>query len=191
MTYASTKDLDFSQVTSETDGATLKAYIVNAFDGSALTLSSVDVVPAQTGLLLKGSADAVFTVPVAANASAPTTNYLVGVTDAATVVPVTENGKTNFILANGSYGIDWYTLSKAGAIGANKAYLSLPPSTTSSGFTWVYDDEDGNEATGVKTTNYTNYTNYDGAWYDMQGRRIAKPTQKGVYVHNGRKVVVK
>ena len=58
-----------------------------------------------------------------------------------------------------------------------------------------------NEATGIKTTkvqldgpegkvNYTNLTNYD-TWYTLDGRRVAKPTQKGVYVHTGRKVVVK
>ena len=28
-------------------------------------------------------------------------------------------------------------------------------------------------------------------WYDLNGRRIEKPTQKGVYIHNGKKVIVK
>ena len=28
-------------------------------------------------------------------------------------------------------------------------------------------------------------------WYDMQGRRIDKPARKGVYIHNGKKVVIK
>ena len=32
----------------------------------------------------------------------------------------------------------------------------------------------------------------DGEWYDLQGRRLdSKPTQKGIYIHNGRKVVKK
>jgi len=30
-----------------------------------------------------------------------------------------------------------------------------------------------------------------GAWYDMQGRRIDKPARKGVYIRNGKKIVVK
>ena len=30
-----------------------------------------------------------------------------------------------------------------------------------------------------------------GAWYDMQGRRIDKPARKGVYIHNGKAVVIK
>ena len=69
-------------------------------------------------------------------------NLLVGVTDGATIVHQTEGSYTNFILANGKYGIDWYTLSEAGAIGANKAYLQLPTAEVSNGraFTWVYDD---------------------------------------------------
>ena len=32
--------------------------------------------------------------------------------------------------------------------------------------------------------------NSAGAWYDLQGRRIEKPTRKGLYIRNGVKVVV-
>jgi hypothetical protein len=28
-------------------------------------------------------------------------------------------------------------------------------------------------------------------WFDLQGRRISKPTAKGVYINNGNKVMVK
>ena len=44
------------------------------------------------------------------------------------------------------------------------------------------------EATGITTTNYTNFTN--GDWYNLQGRKVNKAV-KGVYIMNGRKVVVK
>ena len=119
--------------------------------------------------------------------SAPATNYLHGVTDAMTVVNKTNDGNTNFILANGKYGIDWYTLSEAGAIGANKAYLSLPTASLGSnaaGFTWVYDGE----TTGIRP----GPSLYGGEWYDLSGRKLdGKPTQKGLYIHNGKKVVVK
>lgn len=30
-----------------------------------------------------------------------------------------------------------------------------------------------------------------GEWYDLSGRRIAKPAAKGIYIHNGRKVLVR
>jgi hypothetical protein len=31
----------------------------------------------------------------------------------------------------------------------------------------------------------------NGAWYTIDGRRIAAPTQRGIYIHNGKKYVVK
>ena len=34
-------------------------------------------------------------------------------------------------------------------------------------------------------------TDVADTWYDLNGRRIAKPVQKGFYIHNGQKVVVK
>lgn len=50
---------------------------------------------------------------------------------------------------------------------------------------YFFDDED---TTGIIST--TNFTN-SGAWYDMQGRKLdGKPTKKGLYIVNGRKVVV-
>ena len=196
MTYASKEALDFSKVTPETDGATLTAYIVSNFDGdnSTLTLTTAGAVPAGTGLLLKGTANAQFTVPVATSATAPATIYLVGVTDGTTSVPVTTDTNTNFILANGTHGINWYTLSTSGAIGANKAYLSLPTdqlnlSNSAPGFTWVYDD-------GV-TTPLLSPEGEDGglvgvSWYTLDGRKLSgKPTTKGLYIHNGRKTVIK
>ena len=46
------------------------------------------------------------------------------------------------------------------------------------------------EATGIK---YIRTTDADGSeqWYDLNGRRISRPTKKGVYIHNGRKEAVK
>jgi len=60
----------------------------------------------------------------------------------------TEGSYTNFILANGSHGIGFYTLSQAGEIGAGKAYLQLPTAAISSNgarsLTMLFDDEDKN-----------------------------------------------
>ena len=49
----------------------------------------------------------------------------------------------------------------------------------------------GDEATGITNTTLTNRTNVaDGIVYDLQGRRISQPT-RGLYIQNGRKVLVK
>ena len=51
---------------------------------------------------------------------------------------------------------------------------------------------DGDEAQGITTTNFTNFTNSSGAWYTLDGVKLDKmPTRKGVYIRNGRKVVIK
>jgi hypothetical protein len=48
------------------------------------------------------------------------------------------------------------------------------------------------ETTGITTTNDANYTNKTDAWYDLQGRRVSgKPMAKGLYINNGKKVVIK
>ena len=56
-----------------------------------------------------------------------------------------------------------------------------------------YKKKEGDTGTGLKspalpTTNDTDDTNPDGTWFDLQGRKFTgKPTQKGVYINNGKK----
>lgn len=187
MTYASAYDLDFTDV----DGLT--AYTATAINNNTLTLTAVNKAPAGTGLLLKGTANTNFTVPAADDATAITSNYLVGVLNGETVVQQAETIETvdytNFILANGSYGIDWYTLSESGAIGANKAYLRLPTSALSNGARLTMEFGD---ATGVDEMRNENGEMRNGAWYTVNGVRLSgKPTRKGLYLFNGKKTVVK
>ena len=53
--------------------------------------------------------------------------------------------------------------------------------------TMVFDD-----ATGITTTNYTNFTNSDDAWYSLDGQRLmGKPAKSGIYINNGKKIVIK
>ena len=47
------------------------------------------------------------------------------------------------------------------------------------------------ETTGIQTTNFKNLTNSD-EWYTLNGVKLDKqPTKKGMYIHNGNKVVIK
>ena len=70
-----------------------------------------------------------------------------------------------------------------------RAYFELPASTPAHNF--VLDFGEGENTTGIiSTTNYTNSTNSDDACYDLQGRRVTNPT-KGLYIHHGRKVIIK
>jgi hypothetical protein len=50
----------------------------------------------------------------------------------------------------------------------------------------------GDETTNISTTNFTNDTNVNSDWYSLDGSRLnGKPTTKGIYIHNGNKVVIK
>ena len=75
------------------------------------------------------------------------------------------------------------------SIGAFRAYFELNSGASARAFVLNFGES---ETTGIlSTTNLTNFTNSD-AWYDLSGCRLnAKPTAKGLYINNGRKVVIK
>ena len=53
-------------------------------------------------------------------------------------------------------------------------------------FEWV----DGSTPTGIKTITDERGL-MDDAWYDLSGRKlVGSPTEKGIYIHRGKKVVV-
>jgi len=114
------------------------------------------------------------------------TNYLVGAT-VPTFVTVKEmrNGTnyTNFGLSNGLFRV----LSKDGLTTPsqwNRAYLSLPLDAPSPAkeFTFFID----NQTTGI---NLPSVDKDNDAWYTLGGVRVSKP-QRGIYIHNGRRVLV-
>ena len=192
MTYCSDQNLDF-------EGKPLKAYIANQYypTSGKVGLTSISKVPAETGIVIKSEnedlpgafdvSEYITDATVSADVSA---NMLKGVLSAETEVPKIDGDYTNFVLSFGSKGIGFYPLGKAGKIGANKAYLQIEtdvvyPTTSANGITLEFADET-DAIQGVETK-----TVEDGAWYTIQGVRVAQPTQSGIYIHNGRKVVVK
>ena len=75
-----------------------------------------------------------------------------------------------------------------------KCYLNL--NGISSSGTRSYYDIDGSDGTTalreVKSEGVKGEKWADGAWHDLQGRRLsAKPTNPGLYLHNGKMVVIK
>ena len=52
------------------------------------------------------------------------------------------------------------------------------------------DDLASGEATGIRTTSGPSLNGEE--WYDLQGRKLqGKPTKKGMYINNGRKMIIK
>lgn len=73
-------------------------------------------------------------------------------------------------------------------IPGNKAFLVLTNAEAQAkGF--VLEFEDGG-TTGIETIENSKYSTEDGVYYDLQGRRVENPT-RGVYIVNGKKVVIK
>lgn len=94
---------------------------------------------------------------------------------------------TFYILSkqNNNFGFFQY---KGDYMPARKAYLLIPGGNAAPGLTMVFDDE----TTEIKGTDFTDYTDKADAWYSLDGRQLDKqPTAKGVYIHNGRKEVVR
>jgi hypothetical protein len=187
-TYSNNRDLDF------TDVSGLKAYIASGFRPSTgtLILSRVYRVPAGEGLLLKGDAGS-YDIPYA-SVDEIYANLLVGVPTAATVNP-TDDSYTNFILANDALkGIGFYPLASEGEIGSNKAYLQLPtsalPAAAARRINLIFDDEE-DEVTGISASlNDKGELMNDKAVFDLQGRRVIKPT-RGLYIKDGKKFIKK
>jgi hypothetical protein len=49
----------------------------------------------------------------------------------------------------------------------------------------------GDAPTGINALSADKVQKSDGAWYTIGGQRVAQPTQKGLYIHNGKKIVIK
>lgn len=183
-TYCSPYPLDFTN-------SKLKAYIACGFSANSVMMMRVYQVPAGTGLLLKGTAGTTYTVPVN-HCNIQYANLLIGLNEITTVNP-TEGQYTNLSLTDGVFR----PFTVAGSMGPNRAYLHVlstvmgTPGTSSAKeyLTLQFDDEDG-EATGIESVGQNGKDN--GAWYTVQGVKLTgMPTEKGIYIHNGKKVVMK
>ena len=85
---------------------------------------------------------------------------------------------------------DVFYYTQSGTIPAGSVYLTKPEQTRTRGFYSLGGDD---KTTGI----YSASLNDNGGminekWYDLQGRRYdTQPTRKGIYIHNGNKVVIK
>ena len=184
-TFASPYDLNFTGVSG------VKAYIAGGFNPRTgkLVLMHVDEVPAGTGLYIKGT-KGTYTIPVE-ETEMILVNLLVGVTEDTQVPPTTDTHK-NYILANGSHGVGFYTLSQTGTISAGKAYLSIPTSSGSASANFIGLEFEDEETTGISLTPSLSPEGEGNGYYTIDGRKLeGKPTQKGVYIMNGKKIVIK
>lgn len=185
ITYCSKWDLDF------TGTYEVKAYIANGFNPETgrVILTRIEEVPAGTGLILRKDNPGEVTVPVRYT-DMYVTNLLVGVTEDTEISSVMDD-KYNFVLANGDNGVGFYPAS-SGTLAAGKAYLALPiwvMENNANAITLQFEDE---ETTGISQLTDDSEDQQNQTWYTLDGRRLnGQPTQKGIYMVKGKKVMVK
>ena len=159
--------------------AGVKAYYVSA-KGAEATMTAIDaqVIPANQGVILTSeSGDAATMVPAAGETAATITGNQLGHSAGAAKTLTAGEG---YILGNGTEGTAFYPC-KAGSLPSNKAYL-----LGNGGNAIVMNF--GNAVTGINTIAAP--ASAKAPIFDLSGRRVVKAT-KGLYIQNGKKVIVK
>ena len=159
-------------------------YTIESVNGDQAVLSDrSDAMPSNTPMLVYNKSNetkVILLIPCAEPDMAITVAPEFQGTLTGTTIAASTEGQTNYAFN----GKAFVFVKNAIEVGPNKAWLSISNSNARA-ITLVFDSE----ATGIKTTDCTDYT--DSVWYDLNGRKVAAPTKKGIYIMNGKKVVIK
>lgn len=94
------------------------------------------------------------------------------------------NGSTIYALVEQNGEAVFAPLKEGVAVSLGHAYLKLPAASAAR----FYSIQFGGETTGINEVNAA--AKADGAYYTLQGVKTSKAA-KGIYIHNGKKVVIK
>ena len=180
------------------------AYTISSISGSTVMLSdALTTIPAYTPVLIQR--DANVTAPVTATFSAIVTAPTSGYDDQTGLVSTTGNDFTfygncsntavspddfkghynegqTYLLFDGKFIL----ADENGGLGAHKCLLVLS-STNNAPVLSI-----GTETTSLSPVPSPSREGSSQRWYTLDGRKLnGKPTQKGIYVNGGRKVVIK
>ena len=152
------------------------AYIITGINGNSVTTQRVSYIPKGVAVLVeKGQSSE---SPNDATPY-PSTLPLKGTQEPVDVTSIT--GGTVYVLYNGEF-----VKSTSGTIPAHRCYLLIPDQIASGTRSFGIDHGDG--TTSLREVKGEKWA--DGEWYTLQGQRIVKPA-KGLYILNGKKVVIK
>ena len=160
-------------------------YTITSVGSETATAAPLTVAKAYTPILVKNKGaekKVILLIPTETEGDNVTAApEFIGTLEATTIAASSEN-QNNYAFN----GLQFVWVKNAIDIAANRAWLSIESQQSNvKAITLVFD-----ETTKITTTNVTNLTN--GDWYDLNGRKLnAMPTTKGIYIFNGRKVVVK
>lgn len=181
-TYCNSMAIDYSA----TEG--LNAYYVKTVTDNTVMASLLPskVIPAYEGVLLNGEKDKTYYAYLADNQDVTLSeeNCLIGVTKNTAMTPISDNNK-NFVLNDLTFTLFDNSDQWRSYVGKNKAYLSVASANVSEDTLQI--NLEGNEsAIGSISTNKKTENSY----YRLDGTSTVKPTH-GLYIHNGRKIILK
>ena len=176
-TYCSVNPIDFSSTTGYT------AWRVSEISGTTITFEKITgtIKGGQGVLLYNKDADGENSTDVTITFADGTKEFNQGMDDTNLLFGTTA---PTYVSANEYYGLSGNTFVKVneGKVPAGKALLPASVVPNEARLTFVFED-----ASGIANINVNDN---DNRYYDLQGRRVAAP-QKGLYIVNGKKVVMK
>ena len=179
VTYYS--DMALTLEPSETEA---KLYTISAVGTETATVTEITSANAEMPFLIYNGAAAektIILIPTDATTNQAVAPEFKGTLTGGTIAASTST-KNNYAF-NGKQFV-W--VKEALPVAANKCWLEIPNSANAApAMTIVF-----GEATGIGVIDNGQRTS--GDWYDLNGRKLqGRPTKKGVYINNGRKVVIK
>ena len=185
------------------EGATVKTLASTGFSGGTLTMNfteDVTSIEAGTPYIVKWDAgtdivNPVFNGVIISDVTANVETEYVDFIGIYGPVSIYTAGKTNLYL--GADNKLYYPTDEDFKVNACRGYFQLKQGLTAGNqsagvraFVLNFGDD---ETTGIISVYDSGFTvNGSDAWYSLDGRRLyGKPTQRGIYINNGRKVVIK
>lgn len=213
-TYSQSYPVDYN-LNASLNGTAVTAYSVSTNYQSDATFVNFTELPNNQsapgeGVILKtsgklGESHPIFTTDVNTNPERLTSNALVGTTgDKATTEfdKAKKDGYQNYILTTKYFHLDkedqvidgnrqcFYKWVK-GDTKSNVAYLQLKnPSNANAAKTVIYLDWFG-DTTGIHGMTAPSQVTSGKTYYTLDGRKVTSPTQKGIYIINGKKIIIK
>lgn len=166
----------------------LTYYTLESVSGTTLNFTEVTTPVANTPYLVVASTDANI-----GTASATVVDFSAAINNPAAVNGYAFKGTLrglNHADSKGKYILQ--SNNKWGIVDDDHMTVYIPPfrayiesTTAGSNILDSTFDDDTTPITNIRTIN----TDGTEQWFDLNGRRIAQPTNKGIYIHNGKKIV--
>lgn len=214
-TYSQSYPVDYS-LNERLNGTAVTAYSVSADYQSNATFVDFTALPdnqsaAGEGVILKtsgnlGESHPIFTTDVNTTPQKLTSNALVGTGDKATeFATAKKEGYQNYILTTKYFHLDKNENQSGDVIDGtqqcfykwvrgdakrNFAYLQLKNPSNANAKTVIYLDWFG-DTTGIHGMTAPSQVTSGKTYYTLDGRKVTSPTQKGIYIINGKKIIIK